>query len=461
MGYESAPSCTNEDAFVVPETCEPTRSPLPSLPWRALSILTALNILSYMDRQLLALLALPIQDDLQISDVEVGLLQGLAFSVVYTLSSIPVGWAVDRWQRPWLIVGGVTIWSIATMGCGLARNYAQLLLCRMGVGAGEATLAPAAYAILAETTPRGRLGTAMGIYAVGASIGIALALAGGGLVVEALTGHEITVPLFGRLEAWQSAFLLVGLPGLLMAFTALLLPHRRFAPSPSVMQVSAPTSSFLIFLRGSRGAFISHLMGFSMLGLSGYAIAGWAPAHFGRNFGWSPGEIGPVLGLAVGLSGLVGTLLAANVADRRFRAGTKPAYYDISILTTLLGAPLIVTAFLVGDPWLSAGILGTGYMLLCSFGGSSTAALQLMTPARFRGRVGALYLFSVNIIGLGLGPLTVGLLTDHLFGDQAMVGRSVALTVAIAGAVTIACLIAGRAAHVRAIHAADAANIAP
>lgn len=431
-------------------------APALRFPWGAVAILTALNILSYADRQLLSLLAVPIQQSLKIDDVGLGLLQGLAFSIVFTLSSIPVGWAVDHFNRARIIHAGVTIWSAATMACGLSSSFWQLFAARIGVGAGEAALAPSAYAILSETTPRGRLASAMGIYAIGASIGIALSLAAGGLIVAALASVDLDFPIIGRLEPWQAVFLMLGAPGLLFAFTAFLLPRTSIRPPSTASRPGREGGSLFAFVRQHKRAFLSQQLGFAMLGLSGYAIAGWAPAHLQRNFDWSPALIGPVLGVAIGVSGMVGTLVVGWLADRSFRRGRQDAYFSAAIVTTLIGVPLIVAAFLASDGWTCAILLGIGYLFLCSFGGICSAALQLMSPGHLRGRTAALYVFTLNILGLGLGPLVVGALTEHVFGDRMLVGLSVATTVFVAGTISIACLLSGRRAYRDTIAAVDA-----
>lgn len=430
----------------------PSRESALRFPWAAVAILTSLNILSYADRQLLSLLAVPIQQSLGIDDVGLGLLQGLAFSIIFTLSSIPVGWAVDHFNRVRIIHAGVTIWSLATMACGFAGSFWQLFAARIGVGAGEASLAPAAYAILSETTPKGRLASAMGVYAIGASIGIALSLAVGGLIIAALSSAEILLPLIGRIEPWQAVFLMLGAPGLLLAFTAFLLPRASWRPRTAArVKQGGNSASLFAFVRQHRQAFFSQHIGFAMLGLSGYAIAGWAPAHFQRNFDWSPGLIGPVLGVAIGVSGIAGTLVVGAAADRAFRNGRRDSYFAAAILTTLVGVPLVVAAFLADDAWTCAILLGFGFLFLCSFGGICSASLQLMSPNHLRGRTAAMYVFVLNIFGLGLGPLVVGAFTEYLFADRQLVGLSIATTVTIAGAISVACLAGGRKAYMQTI----------
>ena len=425
-----------------------------AFPWRIVLILTFLNILSYMDRQLIALLALPIQASLGLDDFELGLVQGLAYSLLFTVATIPVGWAVDQMSRRRIIFTGVIFWSVATAACGIARNFVQLLFCRFAVGIGEASLSPSAYAILADHTPRGRLALSTGIYAAGASIGIAAALAGGGIILGLVTVYPLSLPVLGTPEPWQSTFLILGTAGIFCAALTMALPAGGQPIRPADGIEPATWSAFFRFLLTRRAAFAAHLVGFSMIGLAAYAVASWTPAYLGRTFGWTPEMIGPKLALAVGLAGLAGTLAWSWIADHLFGKGRFTAYFDVHIATAAVGTPIIASAFLVDDPNLCLILIGTGYFILCGVGGSCTAALQLMTPARFRGRSAALYILSLNIVAVGLGPLLVGAMTTFLFADPARLGTAIIVIAATAGTISLAFLSAGRRSHGAAIASA-------
>lgn len=427
----------------------------PAFPWRIVLILTFLNILSYMDRQLIALLALPIQESLGINDFELGLVQGLAYSLLFTIATVPVGWAVDQMSRRRIICAGVILWSVATAACGVARNFVQLLFCRFAVGIGEASLSPSAYAILADHTPRGRLALSTGIYAAGASIGIAAALAGGGIVLGIVTAYPLTLPFLGTLEPWQATFVILGSAGILCAGLTMALPSGRKQVGAADEAAPANWAAFFQFLSTRRTAFITHLTGFSMIGLAAYAVASWTPAYLGRNFGWTPEMVGPKLALAVGFSGLAGTLVWSWIADHLFGKGRTTAYFDVHIATAAIGTPIIAAAFFVNDPHSCLVLIGVGYFILCGVGGSCTAALQLMTPPRFRGRSAALYVLSLNIVAVGLGPLLVGAMTTFIFADPTRLGTAIILIASMAGAISMLCLAAGRRAHCRAIAELD------
>jgi MFS family permease len=193
-------------------------SPSPAYAWFVVGVLLLAYTLSFIDRMILSLLVGPIRADLGISDTQMSLLMGFAFAIFYSLLGVPLGWLADRGNRKALIVGGVAAWSLMTAVCGLARGYGGLFLARIGVGVGEATLSPAAYSMLGDYFPRERLGRAMAVYSIGVPLGSGVALVAGAFVVRFVTeGAPVPLPLLGALEPWRLAFLIVGLPGLLVA----------------------------------------------------------------------------------------------------------------------------------------------------------------------------------------------------------------------------------------------------
>ena len=203
--------------------------------WYTVAVLTVCYTLSFIDRQILSLLVGPIKAEFAVSDTQVGLLGGLAFSLFYTIVSLPAGRLVDRLNRRNIIAAGVFFWSLMTAACSVAMGYPGLFLARMGVGVGEATLAPAAVSMISDTFPNEKLGAAMSLYGVGIYLGSGLALLVGGLVVQLVTQTAtLTLPFFGEVASWRATFLVTGIPGLLVALWVLTLrePTRRKAIEP-------------------------------------------------------------------------------------------------------------------------------------------------------------------------------------------------------------------------------------
>ena len=191
-----------------------TSQPSLKYAWYVVIILMVCYTLSFIDRQILSLLVKPIQQDLGINDTEMGLLQGAAFGIFYTLLGLPMGWLADRISRRNLIAVGIFFWSLMTALCAVARSFGSLFFARMGVGVGEATLAPSAFSMISDYFPRERLGTALSVYSAGIFIGAGLALIVGGTVVSAVSNiPAITMPVLGTIASWRLTFLIVGLPG--------------------------------------------------------------------------------------------------------------------------------------------------------------------------------------------------------------------------------------------------------
>ena len=204
--------------------------PSPVYSWYVVVVLTVAYMFSFLDRQILALLIEPIRQDLEITDFQISLLLGLAFGIFYTALGIPIGRLADRRSRRGIIAVGVTIWCLMTAACGLARNFSQLFLARIGVGVGEATLNPSAYSLISDYFPRQRRGRAISFYNMGVSLGAGVAMVVGGQIIAfAFDTPRVTLPIVGELYAWQLVFLLVGLPGLLIAALMITVrePERR------------------------------------------------------------------------------------------------------------------------------------------------------------------------------------------------------------------------------------------
>lgn len=401
--------------------------------WTAAALLALGNFFAFVDRQVISLLIEPIKQDFALSDTQAALLLGLAFGLFYTLLSIPIGRLVDGWSRKKVAAIGMTIWSIAAIACGAAQNFVQLFLARMGVGAGEASLNPAAYSMLADYFPKERLSTAIGVYTMAAFIGAAASLIGGGFLLRAFSAHgPYELPLLGEVAPWQLTFIILAAPGLIVALLVLLIqePPRR-----GVVAGEKPaTFSEALAHMGEgprRAAFIFLIGAFTVHTLGSYAGSGWTVPFFIRTFGWEPAQVGLLYGLSFLIFGAGGAFAGGWYGDRLRQKGLMDAQIRAAMIGILLSWPMGTLSTLVGDAYLALA-LTAGAMFFSTFVYPLAAsAIQVITPNRMRGQASAVYLTAINLVGLGLGPLLVGLMNDFGFTSPEGVRYSLAVINAI------------------------------
>jgi MFS family permease len=416
--------------------------------WWTLAVLVGLSAVSYIDRQIISLMVGPIRADLNVSDFQISLLQGIAFALFFATFGLPLGWLVDRTQRRLVIFGGVVVWSLATAASGLATSFGHLFLARLMVGAGEAALAPAAYSMIADLFPKRRLAFALSIFNIGGATGSALAVFLGGMLITGLSQVSIALPGGEPLATWQIAFLSVGLPGLLFAFMIFLV--REPTRSQTKSQTTAADMAELWAFVRTRWDFLAfHFVGFGCMSALGYAAMNWLPVYLMRRFGVPVAEAGALVGVIIVCS-IPGGLLASALVDRLFARGRSDAHLFLYVFIALALAILGPLAFFAdGLPTFVA--LMAGVMFLAAAPGTATAAIQITTPPRLRGRVSAMYLFIYQMVGLGLGPSVVAAFTDYVFKDDALVGYSMAATIAIFGLAAALLFALGRGPMRRAV----------
>ena len=432
----------------------PSVYPPSSVGWRAVTILLILYVFSYADRKMLSLMIIPIQHDLGISDFQFGLLQGFAFSLLYAIAGIPIGRLVDRYSRRLIVYAGVSFWSLATALSGFSQNFLTLLLARFGIGVGEASLSPSSYSMISDLFPKDKLSTALSVYGLGVTIGSSLAFIVGGSIITlvAMTG-DVHLGWLGEFRAWQIAFIIVGLPGLLLAFLVFSFPEPARTGRRAEASKGPPRGELLRFMGAQRRFLICHFGSFSAIGLMSLSISSWAPAFYGRQFGWTPLQIGTALAIYTGVFGTLGSLAGGRIVDMFVRRGVEDAHLRVVAWSVACAAPFGIAAFLVQSPMVSVALLCIMNFFLMFFAGPAVGALQIVTPNELRGQLSAIYLFVVSIAGLGLGPMAVGAITDFGFGDPAKVGWSIATLVGIGGITAILLLNLGRAPMRRAMEA--------
>lgn len=409
-------------------------------------------LFSYVDRQILSMLVGPIKADLGLTDTQISLLHGLAFAVCYTVIGVwPVGRWADTRNRRNLIAGGVALWSVMTALCGRATSYGSLFLARIGVGVGEATLAPAAYSMLADYFPPQQRGKALGLFAMGVYFGIGAAIMITGVVVQAVAASPATVlPLFGEVRSWQVAFLLLGPPGVLVALWMLAVkePLRRgIAANVGANEVSFQAALAHVFKREHLRFYGGLTLGVSLLTLLFNAVAFWVPAHLMRSHAYSPVDVAWSYGPLMLVFGAAGIFCGGLLADRLRASGRSDAELQVGVWSALALWPLAVACFQVSSG--RAMLLLLGPLLFCSsfpFGAAS-AAIQLVTPNQFRARTSALYLLVINLTGIGFGSTAAALISDYWLRDPQRIGDGVTLVAAIAAPLAALTLASARRAY--------------
>lgn len=416
--------------------------------WYSVAVLMLMYIFSFIDRTTISLIVEPMKRDLQISDTQIGMLQGLAFALLYTFLGLPIARLSDRHSRRAIIAAGVFIWSIMATLCGLARTAMQLFVARIGVGVGEAALSPAAYSMITDSFPRSKLGSAFGLYNIGITIGAGVAFVVGGMVVAAVShaGASYTLPLLGEVRAWQMVFIVTGAPGILLPLLLLTFrePARRgvlrTASAPPAAMGRPPLREVLNYVWHNRKFYCLHFVALALLSMCGYCVAAWLPTALIRAYGVSYGQVGKILGVSTILMNSSGMLLAGMLCDRLTRKGSKDAPIVVALISAcgiaVFGClpSVMPTVPLI---WVALFVAGLTFN---AYNGVGPMAVNQVTPNQYRAQVSAVYLFVVNALGLGIGPTLVPLLNDHIFRDPLKIRFSLIIVVFCAALTAIVLL---------------------
>lgn len=384
----------------------------------ALVVLTLAYTSSYLDRTIVGAVAEHIKLDLGLSDTQLGLLTGFAFAVFYATLGIPLAVLSDRMNRRNIVAGAVTVWSVMTVFCGMATNYTQLLLARIGVGIGEAGSSPQSHSMIADMYAPNERSRALGFYALGVYLG-------------GMLGFLIGAPV-AEIWGWRAAFFIVGFPGLLIAaliYFTVREPQRGLsdgtAASARKLQTfgEATVSLWAAFAFIWKSKACRHVViGLTLTSFVGYGGVMWAAPFLKRTHGISGLELGLILGPIVGMLGGAGALLGGYLADRLSRTDARWNAWVIAV-AKFAAAPLILMFYLTDDFnlalafYLPASVLGAFYL------GPSFAIVQSTAPLEMRATVSAIMLFVLNFIALGFGPLMVGIASDALnptFGTDSL-----------------------------------------
>lgn len=402
------------------------KMPIPSnwrnSPQHVLAILAAAWFLSYLDRQVIALLVPDIKQDLGLSDIEIGIAQGVAFALLFTIAGLPIGRLVDAYNRRKILIIGVLVWSGATIACGLARNFTELFIARMIVGLGEACLAPAAVSIVADCFRPDRRGRAVGVMLTGGSMGAGASALFGGAILAAIPTDGLA-----GLEAWRWTFLAVGSPGGLVALLLLTIsePRRAEESGPRSLQ-GGP--SLLDELRTNALLLVPLYLAFGINMLAAYGKGAWFATMLRRDHALSGPSVGAIVGSMTLALGILGPIVCGWLSDAL--AARRGVQGRMQFVCLLFAALILSGAILLVWPDLELTLFASGLQNLASAGiaASAIVVLQAVSSKSVTGQIVALYVVIVNVVGMALGPLLVATVTDKLFGDDNMLRISIAVT---------------------------------
>jgi MFS family permease len=396
----------------------------------ALGVLLAAYILSFIDRNVMAVLIGPIRQDLAISDFQFSLLHGFAFSMFYIVLGIPIARLADHTNRKWIVTIGIFFWSIMCCLCGMARSVVMLFIARIGVGVGEATLSPSAFSMLADLFPPAQQARAFAVYTLGVTIGGGLSAIVGGFVYQhfAATGGA-TLPLLGHVSAWQMTFVAVGAPGLIIVILLSFIrePARRMERDVVAPQTGTSLGELWLHLKKHKRIYIGVIGANSLLTVMTYGMLAWYIEFLIRTYGVARESAGLQFGLINIIAGSLGALVIGWLVQPMVQRGMidAPARF-LMIIAGLVFLPAVIGP-LSPNPTLAIVLACPAMFLLNGFYGPGITALQMITPNRMKAQVAALSLFFANLFGLALGPTIVASLTDFVFGDDMALRYSLAV----------------------------------
>jgi MFS family permease len=391
--------------------------------WYIVAVLLVAYVFSFLDRQILSLLVEPIKKDLVLNDTQVSLLQGFAFALCNGLGGLPLGRLVDTRRRMTIICAGIAFWSVMTALCGVAGRFGSLFLLRMGVGVGEASLTPAAYSVISDAIEPRRIGLALGVFSIGVHIGSGLALLlGASIIGQLLHRAPLELPVFGTLRPWQAVFFVVGLPGLFVSLWALTLrePIRQGAAGATATAIATAPALATVFsyIRTNVGALGGVYLCMAFAAMTSYSANAWMVSMLIRTFGWTAVQAGHSYGFVVIVFGALGVVAGGLLGDAASLRGWLSGRLLVMACAAAAAVPFAALAPFAGSPTgvlsLFAPMIFLGTMVI----GLGPSTLQELVPNQMRGMATSLGVLVVNLIGLGLGPTSVALVTDYVLRDE-------------------------------------------
>jgi len=409
--------------------------PPPGQAWYAVGVMTVALMFNFLDRGILNLLIEPIKRDMQLSDTQVSLVVGLAFIAFYVVVGFPIARLVDSRSRRAILGFGIAMWSGMTAACGLAQNFWHLFLARVGVGIGEACNGPSTFSLMADLFPKEKLPKAIAVLNLGFVYGQGIAALVGGTLIGILSSlPPVYLPLLGEVRPWQLTFFAVGIPGL---FVAALMSTVKEPPRRGITVITdarlkpPPIREVVRYMVEHRAAYIPMFLGLSVQGIMVIGIIAWTPSFFIRTHGWDIAQFGQIFGPILMLVSPLGLMFGGWLAEKLPKLGYHDANMRIVVLAAFVTLPTIVSFTLVSSAWMAMFLLAIQNFTAAWAFGPQNAAFQVITPNQMRGQVTALFLFVFNLVGFGMGPTFIALITDYVFGAEDQLRYAMALAAVV------------------------------
>lgn len=400
--------------------------------WWMMGLLGLIYILSLVDRLILALLVVPLQTELGLTDVQIGLLVGTAFAIVYSVLGLPLARLADRGNRHLMIICGVLLWSASTICTAFANSFGTLVVLRLGLAIGEAALLPATFSMINDLFPREKRTLAASIFSAMGSAGAGVTFLIGGAIIAGMSAVRASGILPMDLSEWRLVMIVVGLPGVILSLVMMLTTREPARRSAGEGQMATPDLAAVIAHLRNNGRMYLGLFSCGLSGTVSYVLVTWLPTLMQRRFGWEAADTGMAIGTILIVSCMVGTIAGARAGEWLIRRGRPDGFLIVIMVTFAAG---IVTAIVTALQDEATGVLGW-YLLASTFlaccSNSTIASFQLLAPARMRGTIVAGYMMSIGIAGLGVGPpLAAWLATTFFPGPAGLASAIVVLAVAV------------------------------
>ena len=413
--------------------------------WYVAFILLIGFTFSFIDRQVLNLLVVPIQNDLNITDTQISALQGLAFVITYVGLCVPIGRIIDKTHRVSVMIIGLLVWSFATVACGFSKNYISMFIARMGIGAGESTVHPGSISILGDYFHSDKIASPMSIYLLGPYLGAGIAMIFGAQVLDWTSQIEsnIVLPIIGEVAPWQLTFIAVGLPGILVAclFLTIREPKRRIK---EIESNEAPSFKKIAeYIKNNWQVYGAIIIGNSCLIILLYGLQSWVPTMLLRVYEWDLIQSGRIYGLIAMLAGSAGVLSGPFVLKFMNKKNINAPHFKLAIFgISMASVSLVLLPFQANVNIALIFVTLASFFVTLPLAGTSSA-MVIVSPNRIRGVITGIYVVVTSVFGLVLGPFLVASSTDFIFQDPNAVAKSLALVSVLIGPVGIFFMLKG------------------